>query len=126
MKAEHRFLRTRDGITRFARVTLSSEPAKSLEIHFAPSLGGLLSAYHDALRAGISAAASQHEKLGGQWHRIHLVALAESAVDTSPDAVYCAAAVAAWKSFGRDEGDALVSFADGQWVVSFRTVAEGW
>ena len=44
----------------------------------------------------------------------------EVPADTRPDAVACAAAIAAWKSLGGEEADADVSVAeDGSWRVQF-------
>lgn len=121
MKAEYRFLRTRNGITRFARVAVLAESAEAWSVELGRSLGEVAGLYGDALQEGIMTAAKEYEKIGGRCHRMVAESLVETASDTSPDAVRCAAAVAAWKSFGRDESEAVVSFGSNGWKVEFVT-----
>jgi hypothetical protein len=66
-------------------------------------------------------ASSEHARLGGEPHRIKVESLLETVVDTSSDVVRCAAAVAAWKSLGRDESDAVISYGSNGWEVGFAT-----
>ena len=119
MKAEFRFLRTHGGVTRFARVAVVSELAEgwTITLSYAPEEPAPI--HGDAVREGISRATAEQERLKGPRYRIDVHALAESVVDTSADAVECAATVAAWKSFGRDEAAAVVYFGDGRWRVRF-------
>jgi hypothetical protein len=119
VRADFRFLRAGKGTSRFARVVLTATPAAQWETHL--QLQGDQAAYHgEAIRAGIALASAAHAERGGPPHRIELEELIETAVDTMPDAVECAVAVAAWIALGHDEGEACFAFADGRWQVSFR------
>lgn len=119
MRSHYRFMRTREGITRFAMVTVHAQVSSSWEIVLDPSLGRLMDAQADAVRKGISAAANEYEKHGGKPHRVFVESIVETAADSSIDAIFCAAAVAAWKCLGGEEAEALISFADDKWHVTF-------
>lgn len=122
MKSEYRFLRTQSGATSFARVTLSASPASEWCIEF-DRVMPIVPAYLDALRDGIAIAVREYERLGGVPHRIEVDALQETPADTSPDAVRCAATVATWKAFGREESRIVISYQTDHWETSFVAIA---
>ncbi|APR80765.1 Hypothetical protein A7982_06112 [Minicystis rosea] len=64
-------------------------------------------------------AATTHEGLGGGAHRMTVDLLVETIVDTTPDAVLCAAAAAAWTSLGRDVSDVVFAAGVNGWEVTF-------
>jgi hypothetical protein len=88
-------------------------------VTFAPLPLRQVERYGAAIREGVLAAAARFEQTGGTRQWVHVDEMVESMVDTTEDAVRCAATLAAWKSFGRDESEAVLSFQDGNWHVSF-------
>lgn len=120
MTGEHRFLRTRNGITVFARVRLTSRLGEHWTTIVSPELGRLRDIYEPALRAGIDLAADAHMQRGVQPQVVEVVDLGHSFVDTTLDAVKCAAALAAWKAWGHLESEATIVFADGEWSIMFQ------
>lgn len=118
--AEFRFLRVIGGVTRFAKATVAAEPANEWRIGQSENVRLLARVYGDAIDRGINAAITAHSSRGGAPYRVHVLEVIESAVDTSADAVECAVAVATWKSFGRDEADAVLEALSGTWGVRFK------
>jgi len=86
----------------FARIHLSCQPAGAWTITFNDSLG-LMSYYGDAMTAGIQLAIDEYRKHADIAYAIHVERLEYTVVDTRPDAVKCAAAMAAWVGLGQDE-----------------------
>ena len=119
MRSDFRFLRTRNGVTRFAAVTLTANDAEVWSVGIDASMADAVDRHGDPLRDGVLIAAKAHERLGGRRHSVVIEALEETVVDTSPDAVRCAAAMAAWKSFGRDESNAHISYGPNGWEIHF-------
>src|SRR5262245_20965150 len=117
-KAEYRFMRTRDGITAFAMIVVESNPSEEWKVSFSESLGALKELYGLAIEAGVKLAAEFHDKSGGTPQSVEIVSLTETASDTKSDAVMCAAALAAWKSWGHDENAVRVEYRNG-WSVAF-------
>ena len=62
-----------------------------------------------------------HTALGGSPCEVCIEALVETDVDTTVDAIECAAAIAAWLALGHAESDAVLEFADGKWSARFVT-----
>ncbi len=120
MKGEHKFLRTRNGVTSFAIVQIDARSSSTWEITWGDKLGRLMNIYGPAVESGIQLAIDASEQRGGAPHVIKVVSIVEAPVDTRPDAATCAAAIATWKSLGAFEFDAHVSLAlDGTWRVQF-------
>jgi hypothetical protein len=117
--AEHRFMRTRNGAVRFARVTISSEVAPEWSVSISGALDALQADYGEAIGRGVSLAVAEQTRRAGRSHRIEVLALVETLSDTTIDAVECAAAIAAWKSFGGEAGQATEYFEAGRWSVKF-------
>jgi hypothetical protein len=123
MSGAYRFLQTRDGKTAFALVRLESRPNYVWKTILGPGLEGVQARYGEALRNGIDAAAFAHAQRGGAAQIVEVTALEYTEADTRPDAVKCAAALAAWKSWNHPEADAFVHYVDGEWSVSFPVAA---
>jgi hypothetical protein len=119
MIIEHKFLRTKNGVTSFAAVGVSSRPSDELTIVWSDAASGLRGAYETAAEEGVQLAAREHQRRGGQPQSVEIASIVETPVDTRSDAVRCAAALAAWKSWGHLEAEASVMFEDGAWKVTF-------
>lgn len=117
VKGTHRFLQTRNGVTAFAQVGIVATPDQRGAVLWATELEALREVHGAAVDMGIQLAVQAHRGMGGASHRFEVVELMETAVDSRPDAVRCAAALAAWRSLGHDESDASVVFEDGAWKV---------
>ena len=118
MISRHRFLHTRDGVTSFALVGVTSQPSDDWIVEW----HGSVTRYKDldaAAEEGVDIAVREHEHRGGEPHLIEIVELIETPVDTRADAVRCAAALATWKALGHSESDANVMFEEGEWRVTF-------
>jgi len=81
-------------------------------------LGTVERIYGDVVRRGVEAAYIRHLEIGGEGACIRIVDLVEVVVDTRPDAIQCATALATWKALGHDESEATVEYRNG-WEVSF-------
>ena len=125
MTGRYRLLRTRAGITSFATVTVVSTPEQALRISWDASLADLQRIYGPFVQEGVEAAFRQHLKLGGDPQAVRVTDLAETAVDTKPDAVRCAASIAAWKSWGHSETEVTLTNDQGEWVVVFMAASGG-
>lgn len=119
MIGDYRFLRTRDGVTAFAHVRVKSQRNETWTLVWNEGLAALEGIYGPAVKAGVDLAAREHTKRGGEPQRVEVMSLMETAVDTRPDAVTCAAALAAWKSWDHSESETSVIFDDGRWEVLF-------
>lgn len=117
--AEYRFSRTRDGVTRFAEATVVSTVSQTWETAFSSAVKELNALYGQAIRNGVDLAIAEQNRREGPSYTVVVTSLVETVVDTSPDAVECAVAVAAWKSFGKDDQDVSIRFDGGLWKVSF-------
>ena len=118
MLGEYRFLRTRGG-TKFARVRVRSEADAAWNVSFEAAVGPFPVRWSDAIREGIDHAVAHHERLGGHAHRVIVEEVQATTSDTTEDALSCAAAIAAWKSWGRDEESVRLAVAGDQWSVTF-------
>lgn len=120
MRGEYKFVRTRGGVLGFAIVTLESEPSVTWRVvwHDEDQLTALRAPFGSAVESGIKAAAEAHERSGGVPQRVEILAIGHNPADTRPDAVSCAAAIAAWKAWGHDPAQAQVEYTDG-WKVAF-------
>jgi len=106
-------------MTAFAEVELSTEINFRWEIHWDPSIRNLYPIYSHAVDVGVRLAGLAHENRGGRPQRVTLMSMTEVAVDTQPDAVTCASALALWLSLGHSESDFQVRFIEGVWTPVF-------
>lgn len=119
MNGEYRFLRSHGSTTRYALVRLTSEPASEWQTTIAPLPSRQAERYGDAMRGGVELAMAEFKSRGGQPQRVHIEYLEESIVDTTPDAVTCAAALAAWKAWGLAESSTQLEFSVDMWSIRF-------
>lgn len=75
--------------------------------------------HSSAIHRGFADATAEHERRGGDTHRVVVVGIVETAVDASDDAVRCAGTGAIWKGLGRDERDLTFVFKHDEWQVEF-------
>lgn len=125
MFGKYRFLKTRNGRTNFARVAFESEQSVDWEVIY-PDKEHIDYCYWDDIayckkdiEIGIGIAKEAHEALSEEFFRIALTLLHINFVDFTPDTVQCAAAIAAWKSFGHSEDEVEIVREDDMWKVVF-------
>ena len=123
MIGEYRFLRTREGITAFASVSVKSQRNETWAIVWDKPLAALEYLYGPAVTAGVDLAAREHTNRGGEPQLVEILSLTETAADTRPDVVACATTLAAWKSWNHSESEATVVFNNGKWEVVFSSVS---
>ncbi|MDQ5824660.1 MAG: hypothetical protein M3441_10695 [Chloroflexota bacterium] len=124
MNGEYRFLRTRDGVTSFASVTVELQPSSiysvtSDNLIYNDSEELYNGFYNTALAEGVEIAARAHEQRGGEPQHVEIVKLHATLIDSRADAVRCATALATWKALGHSEDEVNVLFANGEWRVEF-------
>jgi hypothetical protein len=119
MATSYRFFRVKNGISSFAIVEVSSRPSTKYDVFWCTSALSLKEIYAPAVEEGIKLAADEHQKRGGQPQIVEIESIVEVLSDTQPDAVRCAAALAAWKSWGYSETEVSVVFDRGVWNVLF-------
>jgi hypothetical protein len=121
MTGDHKFVQTKDGVLGFAVVSLDSHPNERWEVawHDDDQLEALRRVFGPAVEAGIRLAAAAHDKHGGPPQMVEVLSIGHNPADTRSDAVVCAAAMAAWKSWGHDPNLASVEYEQG-WRISFR------
>src|SRR5207237_1155029 len=107
MTGQYAFPQTTEGRTYFARAWVEAVPSDSCgeienALPEATELGSgevsrrAESPWVDAALEGMKAAAAGASQEAGNCYRLRLVRLLGTVADTTPDAVWCAAALAAW------------------------------
>jgi hypothetical protein len=124
MSGEHKILRAvPDGRVFFAKVGVESNPSSTWNVVWGADVCGTLPPltliYREAVERGVMLAASRQDDLGEASYEVKIVTVLWTISDTRADVLTCAAALAAWKSWGHLESDASLSFADDQWAISF-------
>lgn len=120
MISHYTFRRTYSGVTSFARVTVSTQDGTPWRVDWSDEAQPRRRTYGIEAEAAIEQAASALRALGGVPVAIRIDAIVETLADTKPDAVACAAAIAAWKAWQCDESNASVERAsNGRWIVTF-------
>lgn len=109
-----KFCRHKGGSGAFATITLESVRGTAGDVEWAPASSPLKKFYSDAVSEGVRDALSWHESEGGEAAVFRVLDLQEFLVDTRPDAVRCAATMAAWKELGHEEAGIVFDF-DGEW-----------
>lgn len=127
MRGDYRFMKSRNGILGFAAVSVESEPSTRWDIRWSDEadLQALRHVFGAAVEEGVRLAAVDHEKAGGAPQRVEILALGHNPADTRPDAVRCAAAVAAWKPWGHDDATARFQH-EAEWAVTFPVDGHTW
>jgi len=122
MIGTYRFLRTRNGVTAFARVELEATPDEQWTLEWSPAARELRAEYEEDVWAGVESARSAHESRGGGPARMVVLRVIESPVDTTSDAMTCAAAKAAWAALGQDQNRARLRHDGVRWIVDFDAI----
>ena len=121
MIAEYQFMKSLGG-TRFARVTVESAPADSWTVIWDDSADPMWRRlFGAAIESGVNQAIAEARGCGCGPFAVRIVQVVSVAVDATEDAMTCAAAMAAWKSWGGNEA-AVQFFHDGNWTVKFTPV----
>ena len=116
MKTRQRFLRTRNGVTAFCVVELDSEDSGQWSVEWNSPLSEMRSLYGAAVECGVERARSARQP--GKPQRITVTALERTMIDTTPDAVTCATAMALWEAWGVSQDGVSTFFEDGEWYVA--------
>lgn len=120
MRSDYKFIRHGRRISAYARVVLESTPAAESAVVWAPELSGYRKIYGVQVEEGIRAALTA---AGGAW-LVTVELIHDAPADTMPDHVRCAAALAAWTSFGHSDSEVLVEERGETWSVSFPDSSE--
>jgi len=134
-KGEYRFLLTKAGRTRFARVEVmitlggdTLEVTNNLPDKADPRSGAMARGFdplwEEAALEGIREALDRtgHEGTPGAGCHAALTGLVGALVDTTPDAVRCAAGLAAWRALGLDGPEPEPTFDGRLWSLHFPAV----
>jgi len=109
-----KFFKHNDGISAFAAIAVEPITGVRDPIEWGPKVKARQMIYGDAVSDGIRDALDWHLREGGVATAFRILEIEELLVDTKPDAVRCAATMAAWKALGHDETAIAFEF-DGAW-----------
>jgi hypothetical protein len=113
----HRFAIQKGGKGRFAGVTIRAETGDFDGVHWSPVVTHLLRAeYGGEVAAGVADARRWHLARGGADASVEVIEILTFPVDSTPDAVRCAATAAAWKALGNAEEDLRFDAAGDRWA----------
>jgi hypothetical protein len=118
MTSEYTFLQAR-GSSRFALVTVDSDESAEWSLSFGPAIALTVPWCMESVRAGIDGARRHCQRAGGRPWRVTVAGVQVTPADTTEDALWCAAAIAAWKPWGQYEGSEELAFDGQRWSVSF-------
>lgn len=118
MQVRARFLRTHDGVTSFARITLRARQSEAWSIAWHDATVEDRQLYGAAVERGIRDAAAGHGARGGAPHAVEVIAVEHTVVDTRADAVTCCATIATWRALGRAEDEVVIERRDSAWRAS--------
>jgi len=109
-----KFAKLKNGIGAFAAIAVETIDGVSGVIEWSPSEKALQKNYGEAVSNGIEDAVAWHVLEGGQTKSFRILQFEYLVMDTTLDAVRCAATMAAWKSLGHDEAQIVFEY-DGEW-----------
>jgi hypothetical protein len=117
MIGSHRFAMQRGGKGRFAGVTIRAEAGDFDGVHWAPEVTHFLRAeFGGDVAAGVADARRWHLARGGTDASIEVIEIQTFPVDSTPDAVRCAATAAVWKALGNAEEELRFDPAGDCWM----------
>jgi hypothetical protein len=111
-----KFFKHKGGISAFAAITLEPQAGVAEGVDWMPAVKSFEPIYGEAVVSGIRDALAWHTLEGGTTTGFLVLELEELLVDTKPDAVRCAATMAAWKALGHEESGISFEF-DREWVT---------
>lgn len=115
-----KFFKTKRGVSAFAAITLEPQAGSSEVVEWVPSVILFEAIYGEAVTSGIRDALAWHSLEGGTPTAFKVFEFTELLVDTKPDAVRCAATMAAWKALGHEESGISFEF-DEEWIARRNT-----
>ena len=111
-----KFIRHKGGFGAFAEITLEKQAGLREGVEWMSAVKSFEAIYGEAVASGIRDALAWLLLEGGATTAFKVLGLEVLLVDTKPDAVRCAATMAAWKALGHDESG--ISFElDREWVA---------
>jgi hypothetical protein len=111
-----KFFKHKGGISAFAAITLEPQVGLDEGVEWVPEVKSFEPIYGETVASGIRDALAWHSLEGGAATAFRVLEFKELLVDTKPDAVRCAATMAAWKALGHDESGISFEF-DREWVA---------
>lgn len=111
-----KFFRHKGGTSAFAAITLEPHAGLDGGVEWMSGVKSFEPLYGEAVASGVRDALAWHTQEGGDVIAFVVIALEELLVDTKPDAVRCAATMAAWKALGHDESGIRFVF-EGEWIA---------
>lgn len=115
-----KFFKTKGGVSAFAAITLEPQAGSDEVVEWMPSVRLFEAIYGKAVASGIRDALAWHSAEGGAPTSFRVLDFTELLVDTKPDAVRCAATMAAWKALGHEESGISFEF-DREWIARRNT-----
>lgn len=118
MKTVHRFVRTHHKITAFAEIGLELATDSGESLAWADDFGPARRVWGTAVASGLKRALDWHRQVaGGGEASFRVTHFLFTHVDTTSDAVECAATIAGWKALGHKESEIAIERGPGGWVV---------
>jgi hypothetical protein len=116
----YRFLRQTSRDCSFARAKVRSEPSADWSVSLGDLPGRIPDLLVGPIRTGIARAIAAHIRSGGESFAVLALELEFTAMDTHPQTVEIAFAVATWTAFGHpEESVAFERDSSDRWQVSF-------
>lgn len=112
--SSYKFAKHKNGCGHFAAIALELMNGTPNVVEWAASFGMFERIYGAAVAEGIQDALDWHVAAGGEMESFRVIDFTWLAVDTKPDAVRCAATMAAWKTLGQDECGIIFDF-ENEW-----------
>jgi hypothetical protein len=117
LTGSYRFMKTHRGVTAYASVTVQSQPNAIHRIEWNDGLEPIRRAWGADIERGIEQAETRHRQGGAAPHIVRVVEVIDSPVDTTSDALTCAAAIATWLSLGGDAAETQIVVDGNGWKV---------
>jgi len=111
-----KFFRHQGGISAFAAITLEPQVGSREGVEWMSEVKSFEPIYGEAVATGIRDALDWHTLEGGATMAFRVLEFEELLVDTKPDAVRCAATMAAWKALGHEESGINFEF-NREWIA---------
>jgi hypothetical protein len=109
-----KFFKHKNGLSAFAAIALEPVAGVKDTLEWEPAAQALEKFYGEAVSNGIRDAVAWHMLEGGAATAFRVLEIVQMLMDTKPDAVRCAATMAAWKALGHAESGIAFEF-DGEW-----------
>jgi hypothetical protein len=118
MQGSHTFRQVKNSVGNFAHVSLLCHPGKEYAVHWSADENESKVIHSLALLQGIEDSYRKHLAEGGAPSAFTIEEVQELPVDTTADAMRCAAAMATWRALGHGEHSAKI-IHDAEWRVAY-------